>query len=73
MFVRNIENKVFEARFELNSGKYLKLFTMKELIVFITICMLWFDSSNGRPNDEDSIQRTPSQIVMDSVSLTGTC
>lgn len=33
--------------------------------------MFWFNLSNGRPNDVEIQHRTPSQIVMDSVSLKG--
>lgn len=45
---------------------------MKALIVFVSMFALWFDLSNGMPNEEVSLHRSPSQIVMDSVSVTGT-
>lgn len=48
---------------------------MKALIVFLAIFSLYFDLSNGRPNELDEQERqhnrTPSQILMDSVSVKG--
>jgi len=43
---------------------------MKALIVFVTIFTLCLDLSNGQANEDYALQRTESQIVMDSVSPT---
>lgn len=46
---------------------------MRALIVFATTILVFhFDSSKAQSNEEaDPLQRTPSQIVMDSVSDAG--
>lgn len=46
---------------------------MKALIlILVTILSLWTDLSNGKPSEEINIlQRSPSQLVMDSVPPAG--